>query len=443
MTRRPNLPPRFLILWAGQLLSRIGSGISAFALGVHLFRESGSTAAYSMLLLCAFLPSVVLAPIGGVLADRNDRRLLVALGDFGSALGILFVLLMLELQLEHMWPVYLGVALSSAFVALHAPAFKAFVTELLDEEDYARASGLIQLAEASRYLCAPVIAVFLLARWSLSMVLAIDVATFAVAVLTVLALPRGLRHADELRVGANLLTELGEGLSFVWRNATVTRLLGITTVVTFLTGILQALFAPLLLSLTDAATLGVVQSLAAAGMVASSAWIGVSSRTDAQQRVLAIALAIAGCFYLLIGVTTRPVLIAGAAFCFSATLPFVNTSLEVLFRKTIDEGMQARAWSLISLVSQTGMLIGFAVAGILADRVFNPLLVDGGAWARSIGRLVGTGAGRGSGFLVLVAGSVLLMFGLRCIREARVRACLAVRTPPTRRGGSLGCAPSR
>lgn len=442
MTCRRRLPPRFLTLWAGQLLSRIGSGISAFALGVHLFQKSGSTAAYSMLLLCAFLPSVVLAPIGGVLADRNDRRLLVAFGDFGSALGILFVLLMLEFQLEHMWPVYLGVALSSAFVALHGPAFKAFVTDLLDEEDYARASGLIQLAEASRYLCAPVLAVFLLARWSLPMVLAIDVATFVVAVLTVLALPRGLRHADRPRVGVHFLRDLGEGLRFVRRNETVSRLLGITTVVTFLTGILQALFAPLLLSLADAATLGVVQSIAAAGMMVSGAWIGLTSRTDAQQRVLAVALAVAGFFYLVIGVTTRPVLIAVAAFCFFATLPFVNTSLEVLFRRTIDEGMQARTWSLISLVSQTGMLIGFAVAGILAERVFNPLLVEGGAWTHSIGRLVGTGAGRGSGFLVLVAGAVLLVFGLRRIREARVQASTAAQTPPTRRGESLGCAPS-
>ncbi len=77
MNRSQKAFSLFFIIWIGQLLSRIGSGISAFALGIYLFQQTGSTSAYSFLLLCAFLPSVLFAPLGGVIADRNDRKLMM------------------------------------------------------------------------------------------------------------------------------------------------------------------------------------------------------------------------------------------------------------------------------------------------------------------------------------------------------------------------------
>ena len=75
----------FLIIWVGQLLSRIGSGISAFALGVYLLQKTGFTSSYSFLLLAAFLPAVMLAPVGGVIADRKDRKQMMAVGDLALA----------------------------------------------------------------------------------------------------------------------------------------------------------------------------------------------------------------------------------------------------------------------------------------------------------------------------------------------------------------------
>jgi DHA3 family macrolide efflux protein-like MFS transporter len=132
----------FFIIWTGQLLSRIGSGISAFALGIYLFQRTGSTTTYSFLLLCAFPPSVLFAPLGGVIADRKDRKLMMVVGDLGSSFGILFIIVMFLLYPDKQWPIYLGVAMSSLCVALHSPAFKASVTDLLDEKAYSKASGL-------------------------------------------------------------------------------------------------------------------------------------------------------------------------------------------------------------------------------------------------------------------------------------------------------------
>jgi MFS transporter, DHA3 family, macrolide efflux protein len=409
----------FLVIWIVQLLSKIGSGLSAFALGVYLFQKTGSTAAYSFLLLCAFLPSVLLAPVGGVIADRKDRKLLMVIGDCGAALGILLVILMLLLTPDTRWPIYLGVALSSVFTALHSPAFKAAVTDLLNEQAYAKASGLIQLAEASRHLLAPVIAGFLLTWFNLPLVLAIDVLTFIVAALTVFLLRKTVMSPKVAVPHTSFWQDFTEGVRYIAKSAMIFQLLCLTTIVTFLVGILQSLFAPLILSFTTATTLGTVQSIAASGMLVSSLLIGLFSKTANQRKIISYSLFAAGLFYLLIGIRANTVVITTAAFGFFCTLPFVNTSLEVLFRQNIANEVQGRVWSLISLISQGGMLVAFGMVGVLADRVFNPLLTDNGRLAATIGKIIGTGAARGCGLMVIISGCLLALYALVMTKQDR------------------------
>ena len=83
---------RFLLLWAGELVSSIGGGLTSFGLGVYVFRQTGSAASMALVTLLAFLPTLLLSVPAGVLADRYDRRLLMMVGDGCSALGILFIL---------------------------------------------------------------------------------------------------------------------------------------------------------------------------------------------------------------------------------------------------------------------------------------------------------------------------------------------------------------
>lgn len=411
---------QFLIIWIVQLLSKIGSGISAFALGVYLFQQTGSTSAYSFLLLCAFLPSVLLAPIGGVIADRNDRKLLMVIGDFGAAAGILLVIAMLMILPNLRWPIYLGVALSSIFAALHSPAFKAAVTDLLSEQEYAKASGLIQLAEASRHLLAPVVAGFLLKWFPLTLALVIDVLTFVAAASTVLFIRKTAVPPRIAASSASFREDFEEGARYLAQNSLIVRLLCLTTVVTFLTGILQTLFAPLILSFADAATLGAMQSIAASGMLISSLLIGMFSKTANQRKMLSYALVVAGLFYMLIGLRANAVFMTVMGFGFFCTLPFVNTSLEVLFRQNIANEVQGRVWALISLISQLGMLFAFGVAGVLADHVFNPLLTEHGALAGTLGKFLGVGAARGSGLMVIIGGFLLAFYALLTIQPERV-----------------------
>ena len=82
---------RFLLLWAGELVSSIGGGLTSFGLGVYIFKQTGSAANIALITLLAFLPTLLLSVPAGVLADCYDRRLLMMLGDGCSAVGILYI----------------------------------------------------------------------------------------------------------------------------------------------------------------------------------------------------------------------------------------------------------------------------------------------------------------------------------------------------------------
>jgi MFS family permease len=90
-----NLSLKFLLIWFGQFISMIGSGLTSFALGVYVYQQTHSASSYTLILLCVFLPPFLLKPFGGILADRYDRRLMMLIGDLGATLGLLFIFFMM------------------------------------------------------------------------------------------------------------------------------------------------------------------------------------------------------------------------------------------------------------------------------------------------------------------------------------------------------------
>ncbi len=412
---------KFLIIWTAQLIATIASGLTAFSLAVYVFQKTQMATSVALVTLCAFLPSVLLSPVGGVLADRFDRRIMMILGDSGSALGLVFILLTMPEGNVGLWQICFGVAFGSLFIALMGPAYKATVTDLLTEDQFAKASGLVQLAASSQYLLSPVIAGFLFNLVDIKTILLIDILTLPITAFAALFVRKSLPSVEIKPEKLHFSKDLVEGWQAMACDKGVLLLVAIISVVTFYLGFMQTLLGPMLLSFTDAKTLGTVQSISATGMLLSSLLIGIFSTTQKYVAMLAAGLGFAGLFFSLMGLTSNIYFITGAGFLFFCTLPFINTSADVLIRRKIPNEKQGRAWGIIGILSQLGYIIAYAVAGILADRVFNPLLEKGGLLAPTIGKIIGTGAGRGIGLLFVICGIfiAILAFSISKIKPIR------------------------
>ncbi|WP_324715330.1 MFS transporter [Carboxydochorda subterranea] len=425
----------FLVVWGGQLVSSIGSGMTAFSLVVYAFERTRLATNVALITLLSFLPSILLRPIGGVLADRFDRRAMMIIGDLGSASGVVFILLTMLFGDVDMWHIYAGVTVSSIFVALQSPAYKASATDWLTEEQYSKGSGLVQLAESSKFLLSPFIAGTLFSFSNIETVLAVDIGTFVVAVFAVLVIKKQMKRSEQGAETGHWMKDLAEGWRAIVSNRGVALLILVISVVTFYLGFLQTLIGPMVLSFADARTLGTIQSVSAVGMLISSMLIGMFSMGHRYMDMLVIGLVIAGLALSLMGVTTNVHFIIAAGFLFLSALPFVNASADVLIRRNIPNDKQGRVWGIIGILSQLGFIVAYGISGLLADHVFNPFLEEGGLLASSVGHVIGTGPGRGIGLMFIIAGILVVVMALITSGVRPIRA-LATSASVVNAGGS-------
>ncbi|MEJ2149218.1 MAG: MFS transporter, partial [Chloroflexota bacterium] len=174
----------FYVVWFGQLVSTFGSGLTAFAVGVWLFQQTGTVTPLALLLLFKTLPVIVLSPFAGALVDRWDRRHVMLLADGVAACTTILLALLFLAGRVGRWQLYGLVALAAAAETLQVPAFLASVSLLVPEAQYGRADGMAQVAQAVADILAPTLAGLLLVTIGVPGVLLIDFATFLVAVAT-------------------------------------------------------------------------------------------------------------------------------------------------------------------------------------------------------------------------------------------------------------------
>ena len=391
------------VLVLGSFVSSLGSGMTAFALGVWAFTAFGTASSVALLQLGAFAPIVLLSPAAGVLADRYDRRIMMVLGDGGSALGLLIVLAAVTHPAPSLALVLTGVTFSSCLACLTEPARRASVNELVDAEHYARASSLLQLASASKFLLSPVLAGALLPHGGVTAVLWVDVSTFAVTVTCTLVVRMATSGRAPRPTGDGAMRSLRRTVALLHEEPAVRTVIILTSLLTVDLGVLQVLFTPMLLPRFAVGQVGTAQSVAACGLLVGAAIVGGLGRV-APWMMLSAGLTLVGAGMVGLPLSDSPPALTACAFLVFAALACCNTGAEIVVRTRIADDHQGRAWGLISLVTQTGYLLAYAFAGPLADRVFEPLLLPDGALADGLGRLTGTGAGHGTALLVGLCG---------------------------------------
>ena len=397
---------KFLLLWMGQLISAIGGGLTGFGLGVYVFEKTGSAAGMALVTLLGFLPTLVLSVPAGVLADRYDRRLLMMLGDGFSGLGVLFILLCMIRGETSLLQICLGVFISAVFSSLLDPAYKATVSDLLTEDEYSKASGLVSLAGSARYLVSPLIAGILLSVTDVKVLLVIDICTFMITVISTFAVRKGI-DTQKTATQVSFQESLQEGWNAIRVKKGVFLLVMVSSVLTLFIGVFQILAEPLVLSMADAKTLGITETICASGMLVSSLYLGIRGIKKGYVKILSISLALAGVFILGFGVFESIVYITLSGFAFFLMLPFANNCLDYLVRTNTSVELQGRVWGIVGFLSQIGYVIAYGCSGILAD------------WIAGMG---GISVGRGAGIVMAFAGVALVIVSvsLLFIKEVKL-----------------------
>jgi penicillin amidase len=420
ITHKPSV---FFLIWGGQLISLIGSGLTGFALRVWVYLSTGSVTEYALIAFFTSLPGLLISPMAGALIDRWDRRWAMILSDIGAALSTLTLWVLLKTSGLQNWHIYLAATFSSLCAAFQVPAYSAVTTLLVPKEHLGRANGVIQLGPAATQILAPLLAGILVMNIEIEGVILIDLVTFVFALVSLLIVevpkPETSAHGQEAR--GSFWHEARYGLKYIKERPGLWGLMLFFAGINFTLGLVIVLILPLVLSFTTASVLGIILSISGVGMLlgglAMGLWGGPRRRISG---VLGFAF-LCGAILLLGGMQPSAPLVALASFIFLFCYQIVNGCAQTIWQKKVSPDIQGRVFAAQRMVAQFTGPLARLVSGPLSDDIFEPLLAANGLLAGSVGGIIGTGPGRGIGFLFIVLGVITILMAAGAYAYPRIR----------------------
>lgn len=413
----------FFIIWIGQFVSLIGSGLTGFALGVWIFLKTGSVTQFTLIALSAAVPGILASPFAGALVDRWDRRWVMILSDCGAGFCTLAIAALLYTQHLSVWHIYVATGLTSIFSTFQWPAYVAATTLLVPKRHLTRASGMVQTGQAISRILSPIIAGVLIVTIDIWGVLIIDFATFLFAVTTLLLtrIPSPVVTSEGEKARGSLLQEAAFGWKYIRARVGLLALLLFFAGANFSFAFFTVLFTPMVLSFASPAVLGSVESVGGVGMLlggfALSTWGGPKRRVYG---VVGFGFVL-GAAVIISGLRADPVLIAAANFMGFLTLPIINGCSQAIWQVKTPPDVQGRVFSVRAMIAWSTTPLSYVLAGPLADQVFEPMMASDGVLAASVGHLIGTGPGRGIGLMFIILGAVMVVVSFVSILYSRLR----------------------
>jgi hypothetical protein len=361
------------------------------------------------------VPGLLAAPFAGVIIDRSSRRRVMLLGDAAAfSIQLVFCVLLWtgNLAVGAIYPLLGSLSVALMFQRL---AYASAVPQLVPKRYLGHAVGMVQLGGSTGQLLVPIFAVGLLGGIGLGSILALDVASYAVAIVVLLVtrFPATMAWRRRESMAAELLGGLRYSLG---HRGFVDMLLFFVVLNVFLAPMLL-MFGPLVLSFAGLADVGRIAFLGGVGAFTAALvmiiWGG--PRRLRLRGVLLCSLAL-GCFCLITGLRADLTVIAVGVCGMLGSVTLLNGIYFTVVQVKVPQRFHGRVLAMNTLIAWSTLPIGYGLVAPYAARLLDPLLAQGGALAPTVGAVIGTGPGRGIGFMYVLFGAAILVITLIAMR---------------------------
>lgn len=367
----------YRLLWGGNLVSVVGRQITIVALPYQVFLLTGSSWAVGAIGLVQLVPLVALSLMGGAIADRFDRRVVLVLDNCGMACCSLALCLGAFGHWSSLPYLYLVAGLSSAFSAVDQPTRTATIPNLVSRENLPSAIALNVSAFTITVIVGPAVGGVIVATAGVGAAYLVDVVTFAATIAAAIAIapqpPRGARREPVLR-------SIREGLAFTMQQRIV---LGgyALDLVAMVFGMRRALYPVLATSVYKEGPVGLGLLSSAMGVGAmlaalTSGWVG---RTSHLGRIVVVMVCGWGLTVIALGFAPSLWWAMGALALGGATDSWSAVARSTAMQLVTPDRLRGRVSAVFSMVVVGGPSLGDIESGSVAS-VFTPAvsIVSGG-----------------------------------------------------------------
>jgi len=328
----------------------------------------------AMVMMATALPGILLSPFMGAIVDRSNRKRVLLFADsFAGVFSLMLAAVLIFGKLE-IWHVYLVAMAGSIANTLMWPAMTATTSLLVPKEQFGRANGLLQFGDAGSIILAPILAGFIFGFFGLKGLVVCDVASFVIAItMTLLCkIPQPAETHEGREAKASFWAEAGYGFKFVFARPGLVLMMSYFMLINLVQTISNTLIAPIVLTHWKPQTLGLVQSVIGVGMLVGT--IIMTAWGGPRRKIYGFAIFSSVCFLGSL-VMLLPLSVFSICACFLPMMlvaPMVNACSQAIWQRKTPADVQGKVFAVRRMFAWFMTPLSFALAGPLADHVFEP-----------------------------------------------------------------------
>lgn len=368
----------FTMVVIGQIISLFGNAILRFALPLYLLRETDSSTLFGAVTACSFIPMVIFSFLGGIIADRKNKRDIMVVLDFSTAA----VIMAFGFALERLPLVPLMIAVLMILYGIsgiYQPAVQASIPLLANEETLMLGNAVINTVGTLAGLAGPVIGGVLFGAFGITPILLVSTGCFIFsAVMEIFIHIPYIKNSDEKSVIGAAAIDLTESVNFVKNERPIFLfVLGIIALFNLILSAAMIVGIPILvvqvLEMSDAA-LGIAQGAMGLGGLAGGIIAGAAA---GKMKIRNGYLTLAACSFaaFLMGISVLEaipenigyIMIVCASFGAMCASTMFSVSMLTSIQRNTPPHLLGKIMAVIIAVSNCSQPVGQALYGILFD----------------------------------------------------------------------------
>ena len=344
--------------------------------------------------------------------------------DSMAALGTLSVMLLLVTGQLSIWNIYLINVVMGVTTAFQQPASAVAVGRLVPKDKLGRVSGMNSFSSNLIMVVKPMLAAALYGLGGLSLLLLLDLLSFALA-FCVLLFYIHIPDQPEKKTRKSPFAGTVEGFRFLKKERGLLYIMLTMALINFFSRLTyENILSPMILARSgnNSISLGIVNAGMGIGGILGG--VLVSFKKESRHKIPMIYISAALSFLLgdvTMALGRNAFWWSFAGIAASLPIPFIVAAQNVILYRKVPETMQGRVFAVRNAIQYSTIPIGILLGGVLADYVFEPFMNSGKNLASLLGRLVGTGAGSGMAVMFLCTGVCGFLVSIVSYRNKEIR----------------------
>lgn len=398
---------KYVILWLSQCVSQLGSSMTAFALVLWAYGQSGSAFSVSVMSFCQYVPYILLSIVVGTFIDSHKKKTIMLVSDTIAAAASVAVLLLLVEGHLSVWNIYIVNAVVGITNAFQEPASAVAVGKLVPKDKLSNVSGMNSFSNNMVVIFSPMLASVLFAMGGLPLILLVDLTSFAFAFLVLLFFIQ-IPDEFEKRNHESPFAGTAEGFRFLKKEKGILYIMLTMALINFFSRLTyENILSPMILarSAGNSIALGIVNAFMGIGGIVGG--IIVSLKKESRHKATAIYLSAALSFFfgdLIMAMGRNVFWWSAAATAASLPIPFIMANQNTISYQKVPEEMQGRVFAVRNAIQYSTIPVGILLGGYLADYVFEPFMSSESGFAGLLSKVVGRGTGSGMAVMFLCTG---------------------------------------